>query len=129
MKDYLDTLLMQKGLGVESLCMAFHCSRAKVYRLFQEAGGVNTYLRRRRLDCCFRELMGVSIAKRGAVREISERWGYYDTAHFSKLFKLHYGAAPSDLLGRSNQSVLKSTNIKPESWSEVERLRTWTRKF
>lgn len=129
MKDYLEARLLQKDLGVESLCKVFHCSRAKVYRLFQDAGGVNAYLRRRRMECCVQELMDASKSKRGAIRETAERWGFYDTAHLSKLFKLHYGVAPSDLLGRSNHSDLKTTDREQDIWSEVERLKTWTRKF
>jgi AraC-like DNA-binding protein len=64
-------------------------------KLFEDAGeNANHYIRRRRLERSHQDLadplyQGLSIA------EISYRWGFSDSAYFSRAFKDRYGMSPS----------------------------------
>ncbi|MCG8454931.1 MAG: AraC family transcriptional regulator [Holophagales bacterium] len=98
MKMFLVQNLHDPELSVNQLTRSFHCSRAKVYRLFADEGGVAAFIRRQRLDRCRDDL---SRAERtpGVVQNVAERWGFHDPYHFSRLFKRTFGVAPSGVLG------------------------------
>lgn len=97
MRRYIIANLDLPELDVWHLCAEFACSRAKVYRLFQESGGVQQYIRGQRLARCLRDLTQAD-PKRCKVNEVAQRWGFFDPSGFSKLFQRTYGALPSDVL-------------------------------
>lgn len=96
-RAYVDQHLGDELSGDE-LSRHFNLSRASLYRLFQAEGGVEAFIRDRRLDRCSSELM-LAQAGRGRVREIAERLGFADAGHFTRAFRQRFGVAPSDLLG------------------------------
>jgi AraC-like DNA-binding protein len=64
-------------------------------KLFEEAGeNVNHYIRRRRLECSYEELMDPLYFQQ-SIAEISFRWGFNDSAYFSRSFKDLFGLSPS----------------------------------
>lgn len=98
MKAFIIRNLHDPELSATTLTKTFHCSRAKIYRIFAEEDGVASFIRKRRLMGCYDDLSR-SHKKPGAVQEVAERWGFLDPFHFSRLFKRAYGVAPSDILG------------------------------
>jgi AraC-like DNA-binding protein len=60
-------------------------------------GGVERYLRERRLGRCFAELAAADPAT-ARIGKIAERWGFLDPSHFNRLFKQHFGLRPSDVM-------------------------------
>ena len=103
-------------LGVEELARRFALSRATLYRLFQTEGGIEAYIRDRRLDRCSDALMLVAPG-RGRVREISERLGFADAGHFTRAFRQRFGVAPSDHLGIRLRPPARSVELPPSSGS------------
>jgi AraC-like DNA-binding protein len=95
-KRYIDAHLHDADLDAATLCRVFGCSRASLYRLFQEHGGVASYLCERRLSRCFAEFAAAP-ERRGRVRKIAERWGFNDPSHFNRLFKKQFGMLPSEV--------------------------------
>jgi AraC-like DNA-binding protein len=64
-------------------------------KLFEEAGeNVNHYIRRRRLERSYEELMDPLYFQQ-SIAEISFRWGFNDSAYFSRSFKDLFGLSPS----------------------------------
>jgi AraC-like DNA-binding protein len=64
-------------------------------KLFEEAGeNVNHYIRRRRLERSHEELTDPLYSGQ-SIAEISFRWGFNDSAYFSRTFKELYGLSPS----------------------------------
>jgi AraC-like DNA-binding protein len=97
MKAYLLRHLHDPDLSPDSLSKNFGCSRAKIYRLFEQDGGVASFLRNQRLLRCFTDL-GRAKPGNATVQQIARRWGFTDPYHFSRLFKRTFGAPPSDIL-------------------------------
>ena len=95
-RAFIDAHLANEDLSVEQVCKALGASRASVYRLFAEDGGVRNYIFERRLERCHAELQ-LSCPRRGLVGDVGERWGFSDTSHFSRRFRDKYGITPGDL--------------------------------
>jgi len=65
-----------------------------LYTLFNEQGEtVSGWVRRRRLLRCRAELDGADTE--ASITEIAYRWGFNDSAHFSRLFKASFGMSPT----------------------------------
>jgi len=118
-KQYITDHLDDPALGVELLCHTFHLSRATLYRLFKEDGGLQSYIREQRLRCCFGQLCTAD-SPRVKVREIAERWGFDNPSHFHRLFKGNFGIVPSDLL-------LPSMNEPRPTIREARAIQSWAR--
>ena len=127
MKAYVVQNLQDPGLSPDSLGKTFACSRAKVYRLFAEAGGVAAFIRQQRLTRCFREL---NRAQRGqtTVHQVAERWGFLDPYHFSKLFKRTFNATPSDVLMGQGDDTSNGVQ-KTSRFAGGTALSEWVRTF
>jgi len=95
MKRFLDSRLADPELSIDHLVQAFRCSRSTVFRLFQEIGGVQRYIRDQRLAQCFRELTQPSSSPK-RIHQLAGQWGFQDAHHFSRLFKRQFGLTPSE---------------------------------
>jgi acetamidase/formamidase/AraC-like DNA-binding protein len=63
-------------------------------KLFETVGqNFSTYLRSRRLERCRAELVDPRYEK-VSISDICFRWGFNDSAHFSRVFREQYGASP-----------------------------------
>lgn len=76
------------------LAARLNISLRQLYRHF-EAGGesVGRYIQRQRLERSARELLD-SNGSGVPITTIAYKWGFYDSAHYSNLFKQHYGVSP-----------------------------------
>lgn len=102
-KDHVNRVLGDPDLSPERLCRLFGLSRATLYRMFAEEGGVQRYIDARRLDRCFAELHNAP-ATYGRIREVAARWGFHEAANFNRRFKSRFGIRPSDCLVAPNQA-------------------------
>lgn len=96
--DYIDQHLADPDLSVEKIIQDTNISRSSLYRLFADHGGIARYIVERRLDRCLADLSG-SEMRRGQVRQVAERWGFFDSGNFSRSFYERFGARPSDCTG------------------------------
>jgi AraC-like DNA-binding protein len=97
MGRYIERNLGRPELDAAMLGRAFASSRTRLYDLFRERGGVERYLRQRRLSRCFRDLAAAAPGTTRIVK-VAERWGFHDQSHFHRLFKQQFGLRPSDVL-------------------------------
>lgn len=86
----------REDLGAASICKKFGLSRATLYRDFAAFGGFERFVTNCRLDRAFQQLEE-SGPRRGAVREASEAWGFFDPQQFNRAFRTRYGLAPSEV--------------------------------
>lgn len=78
-------------LSPEMLCHELSIARATLYRLFSEAGGVQTRIRQVRLNAARIALQ----QPEARVIEVAERFGFGEPAYFSRVFRARFGVAPS----------------------------------
>ncbi|MEO1020336.1 MAG: helix-turn-helix domain-containing protein, partial [Pseudomonadota bacterium] len=91
-------------VDVAAICARYGLSRATLYRMFADCGGVEALRTRLRLSHAFQVLWEAE-PKRGFVRSVSTSLGFKDQAHFTRLFKRSYGIAPAEALGRSAERI------------------------
>ena len=92
-KHYIDENLCDPSFGVEDVCAAFRMSRATLYRVFTEEGGVAEYVRNRRLQRALRVL------RAGEARDITTlaiELGFRSSAVFSRAFKRRFDLTPTE---------------------------------
>lgn len=126
MLRYIDGNLHSESLGVEELCRHFGYSRPNLYRLFKPLGGVAHYIQGQRLKRCFRELSSPH-GHHKRIIDVASAWGFYNSSHFSRLFRQVYGISPSEAqsIGReANIAVLGSEN-SGSYMDEAVRVQRW----
>lgn len=90
----IEQRLGSPALTIANLCRELAISRTTLHRLFENDGGVQAYIRGRRL-----EAVRVALGDPAGVEPIyalAERFGFSDAAHLSRLFRTRYGFTPSD---------------------------------
>jgi AraC-like DNA-binding protein len=94
-RGYVEEHLGDPGLGPAEIAREHAVSVRALHALFEETGeSVGALIRRRRLERCREELERTS---GGSITEIAHRFGFRDSAHFSRAFRRHYGCAPRDV--------------------------------
>jgi len=94
--DYIEQHLALPDLGPPALLRTFPLSRSSLYRLFQSLGGVDNYIRERRLHRCYLDLKSPEQLHRKVI-DIATFWGFSNQSSFSRLFKQRYGVKPSEV--------------------------------
>lgn len=92
MLGYIEAQLGDSELGVDMLQRDFRVSRATVYRVFSEYGGVNHCIREKRLRGAFNDLSRRPHQQIGAV---VFRWGFSCERQFQRAFMAQFGMTPS----------------------------------
>ncbi len=130
MQRYIDDNLGNPGLGVDGLCARFRMSRATLYRVFKDVGGVHDYIQRRRLMACFRALTAGQNMQRG-IFDLALDCGFTSPSHLSTLFRRHFGMSPSEVREAARARYAQGDPIRIEGredgLSEVELMQRWTR--
>jgi AraC family transcriptional regulator, positive regulator of tynA and feaB len=81
-------------LSPRAIAAANGVSVRQLHRVFSATGTtVSQYVRRLRLARCAAELRIVSGSTEG-ITVIAFRWGFNDSAHFSKAFRAEFGQSP-----------------------------------
>ncbi|MHB0774926.1 transcriptional regulator FeaR [Halomonas sp. WWR20] len=95
-QQFIDQHLHEDDLGPSLLAAQFHVSIRQLYRLFEQHNEtICRYVQRRRLERCAEELASPALAGR-TITEIAYKWGFTDSAHFSRSFKREFDSSPRD---------------------------------
>lgn len=96
-RRFIEDNLDDPALSASSIARAHAISVRTLHLLFADTGTtVSRSIRQRRLDVCYRELSRARPGK--TVTDVASRWGFVDSAHFSRLFKQAYGVTPSSVI-------------------------------
>lgn len=94
-EELINQMLQDKELSPQVIAAALKISVRQLYRVFQdEDDGLHRYIVEARLKRCAEELVAKGVNK--TITEICFRWGFSDSAHFSRVFKQQYGVSPRD---------------------------------
>jgi len=91
---YIDEHLTEASLDATRVRRAFRISRAHLYRLFPDYGGVQRYIRNRRLDGAFRDLCENPEQR---ISQVIERNGFASERQFQRAFMERFEMTPSEL--------------------------------
>lgn len=95
-QGYIEERLGDPGLNATPICAHFGLSRATLYRLFEPLGGVNAYMRTRRLNRAYRALRG-ALNSQTRVSSIASDLGFQSLTSFSRDFRARFGVSPLDV--------------------------------
>jgi len=126
MLRYIDDNLHSESLGVEELCKYFGYSRPNLYRLFKSLGGIAHYIQMQRLRRCFRELSSTRGYQKRII-DVATAWGFYNSSHFSRLFRQVYGVSPSEAqsIGREAHAIDLGSGQGDGYMGESMRIQRW----
>jgi AraC family transcriptional activator of tynA and feaB len=94
-RRYVRSHLQDPLLDPSSVASAHAMSVRVLHALYEDSGeSVAGLIRRERLARCWADLERPT---GGAVTEIAFRWGFKDSAHFSRAFKREFGISPSEV--------------------------------
>lgn len=93
LRRHIEENLHRSDLTPSRLTHDLHVSRSQLYRQFEKSGGVEAYIRRRRLRRCLLTLCDSRHADR-RIGDIAYEMGFADEAHFSRLFRRAFGLSP-----------------------------------
>lgn len=95
-RTYIRTNLASPDLCPAQIAAAHYISVRHLHAVFHEHGTtVSAWIRTRRLERCRRELQDPLFSQE-SVSEIASRWGFADSAHFSRVFKVNFGVSPTE---------------------------------
>ncbi|MFK0334815.1 helix-turn-helix domain-containing protein [Rhizobium sp. NPDC090275] len=100
----IDAKLADPGLSPEYLCKSVGVSRSRLYRIFEPAGGISNYIRRRRLLETRRAL--ADSANVHSIAQIAENMGFTDPSTYSRMFKREFGLSPKEVRALGWQELL-----------------------
>jgi AraC-like DNA-binding protein/mannose-6-phosphate isomerase-like protein (cupin superfamily) len=93
--EAIDGQLRDAGISPGSVAPLLSISPRYLQKILNEGGeAFNLYVRRRRLESAYEELMN-PVYFRESISEVCFRWGFNDSAYFSRVFKGHFGISPS----------------------------------
>lgn len=111
MQDHIEETLFEPGLGPDSLMRRFGLSRSRLYDHFAPLGGVEAYIRRRRLRAALKSLSGVLPPRIGALAHLC---GFASESSFSRAFRAEYGVSPREIRGLG--SALPTSGADLAAW-------------
>lgn len=94
-RQYIEDHLDASVLTPDYICRVIGVSRANLYRLFEEDGGVVRYIQCRRLAAARRCLENPGDARR--IDEIAEHYGFRNPSHFARRFRELFDISPREL--------------------------------
>ncbi|MET3553035.1 AraC family transcriptional regulator [Burkholderia sp. 567] len=127
-RRYIDLHLLEPDLTPERICRDIGVSRARLYQLFKEEGGVMRQITRRRLRHAYHVLADPQRRHR-RIAEIAWAHGFPDEKYFHRLFKAEFGHTPKETLECAAAPVLLPCGAGDDRWGDGGRLAGWTLPF
>jgi AraC-like DNA-binding protein len=100
--DYIDAHLGNPRLGPGEIAEAANVSRASLYRLLADEGGIRAVLSTRRLDQALRLMLADSKDER-SLTDIAKSCGFGGTSQFSRAFRARFNVPPRQYLALVRQ--------------------------
>jgi len=122
---YIDRHLADPELGPDLLVQRFRVSRAHLYRVFADLGGIAHVIRSKRLDAAYARL----VDPRSATRPVSQAavdCGFRNAGRFRQAFMARFGVAPDEAgeWGRSASPPADRSSFLSSHFAAHSRLRT-----
>lgn len=93
-QEHIDDQLDNSELDIAAIQRRFRVSRTCLYRLFAEVGGIQQYIRARRLDAAVRDLRDEPARN---ISEIAFSHGFTNERQFQRAMRARYGMSARDV--------------------------------
>jgi len=93
-RRFINANLKWPGLTPDAICSNIGVSRRQLFYLFEQHGGVATYIRNRRLAACYAALARIEDGRR--ISAIAYEYGFLNLSSFNRQFSARYGFSPSE---------------------------------
>lgn len=105
-RKYIHTNLRSPDLSSDAVLKFLNTSRRRLHDIFEQAGGVQTYIREQRLKAAYNQI----VFARGtqSVTSIAGEYCFSNGANFSRAFKARFGLIPSDLSKQVSQAEVSN---------------------
>ncbi|MEP1144319.1 MAG: helix-turn-helix domain-containing protein [Henriciella sp.] len=100
--SYIERNIEHEDLSVGSILKEFGVSRASLYRMFDDRGGVREFITSRRLLSAVLDLSNGPVL-RGDIAMTAEKWGFMTSGNFNRAVRREYGVAPGSLVDLPKQ--------------------------
>ncbi|MCK0745098.1 helix-turn-helix domain-containing protein [Chromohalobacter nigrandesensis] len=108
-RQYVEAHLNDPALAPDYICRIVGVSRANLYRLFEEEGGIARYIQFRRLAAVRRCLENPDETR--GIGDLAEQYGFGNPSHFSRRFRALFDISPRELRQHSRESC--ATTLGP----------------
>lgn len=116
-RRYVEEHLHDPGLTPDAIAAGLKISRARLYTLLTPLGGVSAYVRTRRLERADTLLRAACVLT--PIKVIAYQVGFTSEAHFSRVFRQHFGCSPREARGGEPAARLGRPNPDAAStWRE-----------
>jgi len=105
-EQQLDNALLTPGLLAKRLGISLR----QLYRLFDDGPSICRYIQQRRLLRSAEDLKS-SHLRHESITGIAYRWGFTDSAHFSRVFKKHFACTPSEYRNHNDCADLEPITL------------------
>ncbi len=114
-RRFINANLKWPGLSPDTICASIGVSRRQLFYLFEQQGGVATYIRNRRLAACYATLARAEEGRQ--IGAIAYEYGFANLSSFYRQFSARYGFSPSEArpAARSGHTV-PSTDTTFSDW-------------
>jgi len=93
-RQHVQARLSDPDLSIQGIADALRCSKRYLHRVFEDDEvSLERFIWTSRLERCHAALTHEANTHRSAA-EIAFAWGFKSSAHFCRLFRLHYGITP-----------------------------------
>ncbi|MCQ0988715.1 helix-turn-helix domain-containing protein [Jiella marina] len=106
-RRYINANLKSPELVPDRICASIGVSRRQLYYLFEQQGGVATYIRNRRLAACYDALSQQANTK--PIGVVAYEYGFTNLSSFYRQFSARYGCNPSEARAAAQHGVVPST--------------------
>ncbi|MBO3761517.1 helix-turn-helix domain-containing protein [Ciceribacter sp. L1K22] len=104
--QYVEDNLWTRNVDTDHLCRLLNVSKRYLYKLFEPQGGIDRFIRTRRLEICFDRIRRSDGAT--PIDTIARQSGFESGTNFNKQFSSVFGCRPSDAR-RSNFALSSDT--------------------
>ncbi len=117
-RKYIETRFSDSNLDIDAICRHVGTSRATIYRLYRNEGGIANFIKRLRLRAVRYALLNPN--NFDSIQEIARSFGFVDSSHFSRSFRKEYGVSATAL--RSSQLASGDDSWSLSSHADFTRL-------
>jgi len=107
-RNFIEANLAHPALTPAMIAEGCQISVRRLHRAFAATRWTACeWIRHQRLERCRADLLDANLLQQ-SVTEIAFRWGFNDSAHFSRVFRQEYGVTPSEVRRRAGSRHLDS---------------------